>query len=138
MNRRVAQEGVKLWKVVDSKSGRVCTDVGDQVNALFMQPKFVDILVMLVESRSIDVNVKVAVVEGSTTNPLILASTHGYLPVVQALLQGGADMDKADDRGATPLVVMLPCGHDVVVVIVHIVDIIKYILVCALCCSLSL
>jgi ankyrin repeat protein len=65
---------------------------------------------MLVERRSIDVNMKVTVANGSTTNPLILASTHGYLPVVQALLQGGADVDKADN-GTTPLIIASQMGH---------------------------
>jgi hypothetical protein len=32
-----------------------------------------------------------------------MASEKGHVPVVQALLQGGADVDKADNIGTTPL-----------------------------------
>jgi hypothetical protein len=104
INRRVALEGIKLWKVVHSETGRVCTEVGMQFAALCMQPKFVDIAVMLVESRSIDVNMEISL-GGDKFYPLYLASGQGHLPVVQALLQGGADVDKARDDGATPLMV---------------------------------
>ena len=87
MNRRVALRGISMWKVVDS-NGRVITDVGQQFFVLLQQPKFVDIVAMLVESRSIDANM-----EYGTASLLILASHGGHLPVVQALLQGGADVD---------------------------------------------
>jgi hypothetical protein len=116
VNRRVALEGIKLWKVKDSMIP-ICTmhtDVGMQFFALCMQPKFVDILVVLVESRSIDVNMEIDIC-GFTSIPLSLASQHGHLPVVQALLQGGADVDKADDDCVTPLYMASMNGHDKVV-----------------------
>jgi hypothetical protein len=113
MNRRVALEGIKLWKVVVSKLDTVY-DVGRQFMVLCEQPKFVDIAVMLVESRSIDANIKIAT-DGGTWTPLLLASKNGHVPVVQALLQGGADVDKADDDGCTPLYIASQNGHAPVV-----------------------
>jgi ankyrin repeat protein len=119
-NRRVALEGIKLWRVVDSKaggvlswlqSGEVCTNVGKQFMALCGQPKFVDIAVMLVESRSIDPNMEIVIAGGSRCTPLYIASGKGHLPVVQALLQAGAAVDKAADDGRTPLLVASQNGH---------------------------
>jgi ankyrin repeat protein len=101
MNRRVALEGIKLWKVAD-RNGRVATDVRGQVVELLHQPKFVDIAVMLVESRSIDVNMSITD-QGHKCTLLCIASIYGRLPVVHALLHAGADVDKAMDNGATPL-----------------------------------
>jgi hypothetical protein len=109
MNRRVALESIKLWKVVDSR-GSVWTGVGDQFFSLCEQPKFVDIAVLLVESRSIDANMEIAI-GSSTATPLYLASQKGHLPVVQALLQAGADADKARDGGSTPLFIASQEGH---------------------------
>jgi uncharacterized protein len=40
-----------------------------------------------------------------------LTPQDGHVPVVQALLQGGADVDKAADDGATPLYVASDEGH---------------------------
>jgi hypothetical protein len=110
MNRRVALEGIRLWKVVDSKAGRVWTDVGNQFWSLCQQPKFVDIAVMLVESRSIDANMQIAI-GSSTVTPLIMTSQQGHVPVVQALLQAEADVDKAADGGATPLIMANAVCH---------------------------
>ena len=90
MNRRVALEGIKLWKVVVSKLDTVY-DVGRQFMVLCEQPKFVDIAVMLVESRSIDANMEI-VAGGDILTPLLIASHNGHLPAVQALLQAGADV----------------------------------------------
>ena len=115
MNRRVALEGIKLWKVV-RPNGRVSTDVGNQFLSLCEQPKFVDIAVMLVKSRSIDANMEI-VIGGNIVNPLNLAGQNGHVPVVQALLQGGADVDKATDDGATPLIIARQQGHFAVVLI---------------------
>jgi hypothetical protein len=106
MNRRVALEGVRLWKVVLS-NGMASGDVGKHFVALCMQPKFVDIAVMLAESRSIDANMEF--VAGATT--LYVASESSHLPVVQALLQAGADVDKGRDDGSTPLYVASWKGH---------------------------
>jgi ankyrin repeat protein len=100
MKRRVAPEGIKLWKVI-RPNGDAETDVGYQFVLLLEQPKFVDIAVMLVESRSIDANMDI-VLDGTT--PLIMASQQGHLPVVQALLQAGADVYIATDDGDTPLI----------------------------------
>ena len=113
MNRRVALEGIKLWKVV-GRDGRVWTDVGGQFFSLCKQPKFVDIAFMLVKSRSIDANMGVDI-DGETWTPLCIASETGHVPVVQALLQGGADVDKAADNGGTPLMVARYMGHATVV-----------------------
>jgi ankyrin repeat protein len=109
MNRRVALEGVKIWKVV-SPFGDVRTDVGMQFSVLIEQQKFVDIAVMLVESKSIDVNMTIT---GGPfpISPLFIASQRGHLPVVQALLQGGAVVDKAMAHGATPLFLASGNGH---------------------------
>jgi hypothetical protein len=109
MNRRVELEGIKLWKVVDSR-GSVCTDVGGHFVFLCEQPKFVDIALLLVQSRSIDVNMKIVSPTGTGT-PLTMASQQGHLPVVQALLHGGADVDKTMDNGATPLYIVSQNGH---------------------------
>jgi hypothetical protein len=83
-------------------TGRVFTDVGMQLLCLCEQPKFVDIAVMLVESKSIDVNMDI-LFEGRKANPLFLACMKGRLPVVQALVQAGADREKGTDIGTTPL-----------------------------------
>jgi ankyrin repeat protein len=40
-----------------------------------------------------------------------MASAKGHVPVVQALLQGGADVDKAADDGGTPLHMASQQGH---------------------------
>jgi hypothetical protein len=82
MNRRVALEGIRLWKVV--YNGGYATDVGMQFAALSTQPKFVDILVMLVKSRSIDTNMEI-VAGGDILTPLLIASHNGHLLAVQAL-----------------------------------------------------
>jgi hypothetical protein len=108
MNRRVALEGIKLCILVDS-DGDVSTDVGKQFIALCQQPKFVDIAVMLVESRSINANMEIDSRNGLT--PLYMASQHGYVPVVHSLLQAGADVDKAKDNGLTPLIIASGLGH---------------------------
>jgi hypothetical protein len=108
INRRVALKGIKLWKVVYTVGNAYSDDVGMQFVALSTQPKFVDIAVMLVESRSIDANMEI--VAGGYT-PLYVASHHGHLPVVEALLQAGADVDKARDNGATPLYIASHHGH---------------------------
>jgi hypothetical protein len=100
MNRRVALEGIKLWKVVSPLGdGRVYTDVGEQFGILCHQPKFVDIALLLVQSRSIDANM-VMPSEVITITPLLTVSHYGHLPMVQALLKAGADVDKADDKGS--------------------------------------
>ena len=57
MDRRVALKGIKLWKVV-ARGGYVESDVGKQFVALCGLPKFVDIAVKLVESRSIALDMK--------------------------------------------------------------------------------
>jgi hypothetical protein len=108
MNHRVALEGVRLWKVV--YNGASVTDVGKQFVALRTQSKFVDILVMLVESRSIDANMEICIGD-YRSNPLCVASEKGHVPVVQALLQAGADVDKAADDGCTPLYMASQQGH---------------------------
>ena len=108
MNRRVALKGIKLWKVMHN-NGYV-TDVGMQFIVLCAQPKFVDILVILVESRSIDANMEIVAGDTKTT-PLYIASHNGHLPVAKALLQGGADVDKAADGGFTPLYTASEHGH---------------------------
>jgi ankyrin repeat protein len=110
MNRRVAVEGIKLWKVV-GRDGRVWTDVGNQFMSLCQQPKFVDIAVMLVKSRSIDANMEIVLGDREILTPLCIASMKGHLPVVQALLQGGADADKATDYGWTPLYMASHADH---------------------------
>ena len=50
--------------------------------------------------------------------PLLLASKHGHLDVVRALINGGANVDKsgetmvsADNIKVTPLVFAASCGH---------------------------
>jgi ankyrin repeat protein len=109
MNRRVALEGTKLWKVV-SPDGQVFTDAGKQFATLVAQPKFVDIAVTLVESGSIDANMEIEVRSGTST-PLVIAIGSGHLPVVDALLQAGADVDKAGSHGITPLIKASGQGH---------------------------
>ena len=101
INRRVVLTDIKLWKVV-GPDGRVYAEVGKQFFVLLEQPEFVDIVVMLVESRSIDASMEI-VLSSTTLTPLYAASEHGILPVVQALLHAGADADKARDNGCTPL-----------------------------------
>jgi hypothetical protein len=110
-DRRVALEGINLWKVMNSDSGHVWTDVGMQFLNLCQIPKFVDIAVMLVESKSIDANMTITVPEGFSNDVLHVASQLGRLPVVQALLQAGATVDKADDHGHTPLHTASSNGH---------------------------
>ena len=114
MNRRVALHGINLWKVKDN-NGRVITDVGQefpgqQFLVLLEQPKFVDIAVMLVKSRSIDANIEIPAGDVKLY-PLYMASQEGHAPAVQALLQGGADVDKARDDGITPLFVASENSH---------------------------
>jgi hypothetical protein len=109
MNRRVALEGIKLWKVV-GPDGRVSTDVGNQFLSLCEHSKFVDIAVMLVKSRSIDENMEI-VLGGGTWTPLLAASQQGHVPVVQSLLEAGADVDKARDDGWTALIIASKKGH---------------------------
>jgi ankyrin repeat protein len=43
--------------------------------------------------------------------PLYIDSQEGHVPAVQALLQGGADVDKARDNGATSLIMATLKGH---------------------------
>jgi ankyrin repeat protein len=46
---------------------------------------------------------------------LWLASREGYLPIVQLLVQGGADIERADSDGETPIVIAREGGHAAVV-----------------------
>ena len=109
MHRRVALDGVRLQKVVNT-GGDVFTDVRNQFIALCQQPKFVDIALLLVESRSIDVNMMITAKRRKITF-LCVASEEGHLPIVQALLHAGADVDKAADSGWTPLIMASWKGH---------------------------
>ena len=45
----------------------------------------------------------------------IIAAQHGHEAVLRALIQAGADVNKADDTGGTPLVVGAQNGHQAVV-----------------------
>jgi hypothetical protein len=56
MNRRVALEGIRLWKVMNPPRSGVITEVGLQYLWLTQELKFVDIVVMLMKSKSIDAN----------------------------------------------------------------------------------
>ena len=50
---------------------------------------------------------------GSTA--LMMASMKGHGGIVEALLQAGADIDKADINGNTPLICASQDGHDGIV-----------------------
>ena len=44
--------------------------------------------------------------------PLYIAAMGGYVAVVQCLVEQGADIDKADEDGTTPLMAALEEGHE--------------------------
>ena len=47
--------------------------------------------------------------------PLYIATCNGHEAVVRALIEAGADVNKATDNGGTPLVVAVKSGHETVV-----------------------
>ena len=61
-----------------------------------------------------DVNSFIGVGEMELT-PLMFAAVHGCLDVAEALLKGGADIDKATNEGATALMIARHFGHSTIV-----------------------
>ena len=119
MSRRVELRGVQIenwsypsWieKVVEGSEGREIRDKGKIFKTLCKNERWTDIACLLVESESIDANSVVAYMREAL--PLLsYASFFGRPDVVKALLQAGADVNKADNRGWTALMKTNMHGH---------------------------
>ena len=108
MNRRVQVGNFKIWKVVE-EDVEIRKDQGKIFGVLCLSKKYAEIASLMVRSGSIDPNGSVGLSGG--WSPLHLTALEGRLDVAQALVDMGADIDKAMDNGCTSLYVASENGH---------------------------
>ena len=101
MRRRIELRGFKIEKIVMPGYGEVPKK--DHFGAL-CELGYKDIAKLMVVSKSIGLNSKGH--KGRT--PTLHAAYYGYIEVVHALIQAGADLNQARDDGPTPL--HMACG----------------------------
>ena len=99
MNRRVQVRNFKIWKVVDKQSGTEIRKEPERIfEVLCKSKKYADIASLMVRSGSIDPNS----VGSFGRLPLHYAANYGRLDAALALVEAGADIDKAMEGGCTP------------------------------------
>ena len=104
MRRRIELRGIKIERIVMPGYGEVPRK--DHFGAL-CELGYKDIAKLMVVSKSIGLNSKGH--EGRT--PTLHAAYYGYIEVLHALIQAGADFNQAADDGFTPLYMACQQGH---------------------------
>ena len=105
IHHRVELRDIRIQGVVHP-SGNAARDKGDIFASLCHKKRFADIAWLLVTSGSIDPHL-----ENGSQSLLLIASSYGRVEVARALIDRGADINKAMNNGATPLYIASQNGH---------------------------
>ena len=108
MQRRMELRDIRIWKVIDA-SGVQVTEKAAIFNTLCIKKKLEDVACLLVRTGWIGAN---DVLNTQTlTSPLDFACLNGRSDLATTLIERGADINKANNNGATPLYIASQEGH---------------------------
>ena len=105
IHHRVELRDIRIQRVVHP-SGNAARDKVEIFVSLCHKKRFADIAWLLVTSGSIDPHL-----ENGSQSLLLIASSYGRVEVARALIDRGADINKADNNGVTPLYMASWKGH---------------------------
>jgi ankyrin repeat protein len=116
MNRRMrAGASIRFRKIWSAPSCDV-SDKASVFQVLSLKKKSAEIACYLVGEGWIDPNSSLRIEKVNHAAPILhVVSIYGRPLVVKALLQAGADIDKATDKGGTPLMMASGQGHGAIV-----------------------